>query len=123
MTDRVASWWRTLGADVSQRSAEEHDRILAATSHLPHLLAFALMEVLSDIDEETLRAMIGDGFRDFSRIAGADAAVWSDILHENRAAIRAWAEKLAAYLTVEEDKDALMRRLTRASARRKGLDG
>ena len=123
VTDRVASWWRTLGADVSQRSAEEHDRILAATSHLPHLLAFALMEVLSDIDEETLRAMIGDGFRDFSRIAGADAAVWSDILHENRAAIRAWAEKLAACLTVEEDKDALMRRLTRASARRKGLDG
>ncbi len=121
-TERVASWWRTLGADVSERSAEEHDHILAATSHLPHLVAFALMDVLGDLEEETLRAMIGDGFRDFSRIAGANASVWSDILYENRAAVGHWARKLAARLTVDEDRDALARRLGRASERRKRLD-
>ena len=66
------------------------------------------------MDDDTLRATVGGGFRDFSRIAGADPAIWSDILHENRAAVLAWAEKLAARLAIEPDKEALARRLTAA---------
>lgn len=119
---RVAGWWRAVGARVTERTPEEHDRILAATSHLPHLLAFALMEVLAEIDDDTLRATVGGGFRDFSRIAAADPAIWSDILDENRDAVLAWAEKLVARLAIDDDKEALRRRLTEARERRRGLD-
>ena len=122
VTERVAGWWRTLGAVVTEQAPDTHDRILAATSHLPHLVAFALMEVLADVDDDTLRATVGGGFRDFSRIAGADPAIWSDILHENRAAVLAWADKLAARLAIEPDKEALARRLTAARDRRRRLD-
>ncbi|MYE10465.1 MAG: prephenate dehydrogenase/arogenate dehydrogenase family protein [Gammaproteobacteria bacterium] len=119
---RVAGWWRKVGARVTERTPEEHDRILAVTSHLPHLLAFALMEVLAEIDDDTLRATVGGGFRDFSRIAGADPAIWSDILHENRDAVLAWTEKLVARLAIEDDKDALRQRLADARERRRRLD-
>ena len=119
---RVSGWWRTVGARVTERSPAEHDHILAVTSHLPHLLAFALMEVLAELDDDTLRATVGGGFRDFSRIAGADPAVWSDILHENREAVLAWAEKLVARLAIEDDKEALRQRLADARERRRRLD-
>ena len=119
----VSGWWRTVGARVTERPPEEHDRILAVTSHLPHLLAFALMEVLSEIDDDTLRVTVGGGFRDFSRIAAADPAIWTDILHENRESVLAWAEKLVARLTIDDDKDALQERLADARERRRRLDG
>ena len=79
------------------------------TSHLPHLLAFALLEVLAEIDDDTLRATVGGGFRDFSRIAGADPSVWSDILHENRDAVLAWTRKLVARLAIDDDKAGVAR--------------
>ncbi|MDE0348769.1 MAG: prephenate dehydrogenase/arogenate dehydrogenase family protein [Gammaproteobacteria bacterium] len=119
---RVSGWWRTVGARVTECPPGEHDRILAVTSHLPHLLAFALMEVLSDFDDETLRATVGGGFRDFSRIAASDPAIWSDILHENREAVLAWAEKLVARLAIDDDKEALRQRLADARERRRRLD-
>ena len=121
-TARVAGWWRALGAEVTEQPPELHDRILAATSHLPHLVAFALMEVLADVDDDTLRATIGGGFRDFSRIAAADPAIWSDILHENREAVLAWAGELAARLAIDPDKETLARRLAAARDRRRRLD-
>ena len=120
---RVSGWWRTVGARVTERPPEEHDRLLAVTSHLPHLLAFALMEVLAEVDDDTLRATVGGGFRDFSRIAGADPAIWSDILHENREAVLAWAGKLVARLAIDDDKEALRQRLADARDRRRRLDG
>ena len=120
---QVSAWWRQVGATVTEQTPEAHDCLLAATSHLPHLLAFALMEMLDDMDETTLRRSVGGGFRDFTRIAAADPAVWGDILHENRAAVLHWVEALAARLDIAEDKPALVRRLAAAQAKRRKLDG
>lgn len=117
----VVNWWQRIGGDVAEREPEEHDRIVAATSHLPHLLAFAFMEILADVDEADLRTHIGTGFLDFSRIAGADPIVWSDILYDNRESIRSWVEKLLERVSIDADKDVLRRRIERASALRNKL--
>ena len=121
-TARVSGWWRAVGAAVTEQAPEVHDRILAVTSHLPHLLAFALMDVLCEFDDDTLRATVGGGFRDFTRIAGADPDIWSDILYENREAVLAWAGKLVERLVIDEDRDALRQRLATARERRRRLD-
>ena len=120
--DTVAALWRAIGAHVSENEPEVHDRIVAVTSHLPNLLAFALMEVVAEIDDADMRVHAGTGFRDFSRIAGSDPAVWSDILHENRESIRMWASKLIERLTIDEDKNALEARIANARTMRSRLD-
>ena len=118
----VESWWRGVGASVTTANPRSHDRLVAATSHLPHLVAFALMEVLDDIDDETLSAYIGDGFRDLSRIAASDPTIWSDILRENSEATLRLAQQLAARLTIDEDRAALKHRIERSRSLRLGLD-
>ena len=73
----VDSLWRALGADVEHMEVEHHDEVLAATSHLPHLLAFTLVDSLAKRSEnlEIFRYAAG-GFRDFTRIAGSDPVMW-----------------------------------------------
>lgn len=80
--------WRALGADVEHMSIERHDEVLAATSHLPHLLAFNLVDSLARRHEnlEIFRYAAG-GFRDFTRIAGSDPRMWHDIFLANRDAV------------------------------------
>jgi prephenate dehydrogenase len=78
--------WEALGCRVRMLSPGEHDDALAATSHLPHLLAYAFMASLDDSD--ALRDLGGSGLRDFSRIAESDPALWTDILLRNREAVR-----------------------------------
>ncbi|WP_017939353.1 bifunctional prephenate dehydrogenase/3-phosphoshikimate 1-carboxyvinyltransferase [Zestomonas thermotolerans] len=80
--------WRALGADVEHMEVEHHDEVLAATSHLPHLLAFALVDSLAKRNEnlEIFRYAAG-GFRDFTRIAGSDPVMWHDIFLANRQAV------------------------------------
>ena len=73
--ERAARWWRACGARTEQMDADEHDRIYARTSHLPHLLAFAY---LLGIEAGDL-AHTGGGFRDFSRIGGSDPVMWSGV--------------------------------------------
>lgn len=84
----VESLWRELGADVEQMAVEHHDEVLAATSHLPHLLAFTLVDSLANRSEnlEIFRYAAG-GFRDFTRIAGSDPVMWHDIFLANREAV------------------------------------
>ena len=118
----VESWWRRVGADVTKQDPDTHDRILAATSHLPHLVAFALMEVLDTTDEKAPSAYIGDGFRDLSRIAASDPTIWADILHANREATLALARELGTRLTIDDDRATLKRRIARARNLRVGLD-
>jgi prephenate dehydrogenase len=81
--------WQACGAKVSQMPVEEHDRILAATSHLPHVLAFALMNHLrnSANSPENLLRFAGSGFRDFTRIASSSPEMWRDICLANREAL------------------------------------
>src|SRR5699024_4328793 len=84
----VQKLWQGLGADVESMSVEQHDRVLAATSHLPHLLAFGLVDSLAKRSEnlEIFRYAAG-GFRDFTRIAGSDPLMWHDIFLANREAV------------------------------------
>lgn len=84
----VENMWKTAGAEVFCMGVEQHDLLLAATSHLPHLLAFNLVGMLAQRDDcdEVLRYAAG-GFRDFSRIASSDAVMWRDICLGNQEAI------------------------------------
>ncbi|HEY1027280.1 MAG TPA: bifunctional prephenate dehydrogenase/3-phosphoshikimate 1-carboxyvinyltransferase [Pseudomonas sp.] len=84
----VEGLWRELGADVEVMEVEHHDQVLAATSHLPHLLAFTLVDSLAKRSEnlEIFRYAAG-GFRDFTRIAGSDPVMWHDIFLANREAV------------------------------------
>ena len=77
--------WQALGCRVQQMSPEQHDAAFAAVSHLPHLLAFALMNsIQSQPQGDEFLTLAGPGFRDFTRIAASDPQVWRDILLSNR---------------------------------------
>jgi 3-phosphoshikimate 1-carboxyvinyltransferase len=99
LVDRL---WSVLGADVEHMDVERHDEVLAATSHLPHLLAFGLVDSLAKRNEnlEIFRYAAG-GFRDFTRIAGSDPVMWHDIFLANRDAV------LRTLDTFRSDLDAL----------------
>lgn len=71
----VARWWSAVGASVSNMTPEAHDATLAVTSHLPHLIAFAYLQTI----EPAHLAYAAGGFRDFSRIAASDPAMWAPI--------------------------------------------
>lgn len=98
----VDQLWSALGADVEHMQVERHDEVLAATSHLPHLLAFGLVDSLAKRNEnlEIFRYAAG-GFRDFTRIAGSDPVMWHDIFLANREAV------LRTLDTFRSDLDAL----------------
>ena len=85
---RVRAMWRAAGAEVVEMSVAHHDEVLAATSHLPHLLAYALVDMLAQLDDRReVFAFAAGGFRDFTRIASSDPVMWRDIGLANRAAI------------------------------------
>lgn len=95
----VHAAWRYCGAEVTRMFAVDHDRILAATSHLPHMLAYALVDMLARMDdkEEVFRYAAG-GFRDFTRIASSNPVMWRDICVANKDQLAALVEDFAAEL-------------------------
>jgi len=92
---RVVRMWERCGAVIDRMDPRHHDEVLAATSHLPHMLAYTLVEMLGQMQErrEIFRYAAG-GFRDFSRIASSDPQMWHDICLDNRQAL---SEMIAAY--------------------------
>lgn len=99
---QVRLLWRTAGAEVIEMGVEHHDEVLAATSHLPHILAYSLVDTLvrmdsSEAGDEIFRFAAG-GFRDFTRIASSDPVMWRDICLANRTAIIAQLERFSADL-------------------------
>lgn len=85
---QVESLWRDVGCRVEHMSAEEHDTVFAAVSHLPHLLAFAVVaQIASTPDAERKFAMAGPSFRDFTRIAASSPSMWTEICISNRSAL------------------------------------
>ena len=81
----VTSLWQETGALVEQMSAEHHDKVLAATSHLPHMLAFGLVHCLENMDDiENIFRFAAGGFRDVTRIASSDPTMWRDICLNNQ---------------------------------------
>jgi prephenate dehydrogenase len=87
-TATVRRLWELTGAEVVEMDVQHHDEVLAATSHLPHLLAFALVDTLARMEErrEIFRFAAG-GFRDFTRVASSDPQMWHDICLANRDAL------------------------------------
>ena len=123
--ERIRNLWRGLGATVVDMTVEHHDRILARTSHLPHLLAYALVDTLlsQDNGQEIFRYAAG-GFRDFTRIAGSDPIMWRDIFLTNGPEVLAilddYLDKLEELrsLIAQSDVDDLQTVLNRASQAR-----
>ena len=88
--ERVSEFWRRLGADVDIMEPGHHDRVLAVTSHLPHLIAYTIVGTASDLEEVTSSEVIkysAGGFRDFTRIAASDPTTWRDVFLANREAV------------------------------------
>ena len=117
--------WTALGAQVRTMSALEHDSAFAAVSHLPHMLAFAAMNAINAQDQAAqFLSLAGPGFRDFTRIAASDPAVWRDILHANRDQLLLQSQHLREALQAFEtalaqgDSAALQALITAASQSR-----
>jgi prephenate dehydrogenase len=103
----IEKLWRQCGARVARIDAGDHDRILASVSHLPHLLAFALVAQIAERPDAPRKlSFAGPGFRDFTRIAAASPVMWRDIALANRDAI---GEELGALV-------AMLQRIERALA-------
>jgi prephenate dehydrogenase len=97
---RVTTMWEACGAEVTSMSVAHHDEILAATSHLPHMLAFGLVDALARMREndEIFRYAAG-GFRDFTRIASSNPVMWRDICLANREALSAMLARFGIEMT------------------------
>src|SRR3546814_11461844 len=84
---RVADFWRQLGAEIEQMAPDHHDRVLAITSHLPHLIAYTIVGTASDLEEVTQSEVVkysAGGFRDFPRIAASDPTLRSDARRDGK---------------------------------------
>lgn len=128
---RVSRMWRNCGAQVSEMEVGHHDRILAAISHLPHLLAFGLVDSLTQLPEnDEVFRYAGTGFQDFTRIASGNPTMWRDICIANREQLEKrlrWfsSELLDLAAAVRDgDGDRLLESFQRAKAARDGyIDG
>jgi len=88
--ERLAAFWRALGASVEKMPAEHHDLVLAMTSHLPHLIAYTIVGTAEDLSEVTRSEVLkfsAGGFRDFTRIAASDPTMWRDVFLANKDAV------------------------------------
>ena len=123
----VVSMWQAAGARVVEMQAGQHDTIFAATSHLPHLLAYSFVDMLNKMDEQhEIFPNAGGGFRDFTRIASSSPQMWHDIVRANKQAVGEvldrQIEELAALRTLMtedrwEDVRALFERARAARER------
>jgi prephenate dehydrogenase len=109
--DRIESMWTACGARVSRMSPLQHDRVFAAVSHLPHMLAYTLVNMIATRgDAKELFKFAAGGFRDFTRIAGSSPEMWRDIAISNREALLAditgYQEQLAQLAQFIRDADA-----------------
>ena len=122
--DAVRGYWEAVGARVVEQTPAAHDEGFALVSHLPHLVAFAFMDTAA---RAGLLPQVGDGFRDFVRIAGADVDVWTGILHANAARIRPRLDELMGALerfgtAMEEGGGSLGRCIESAVAAKRAFD-
>lgn len=121
----VQALWRVTGAKVLEMDVEHHDQVLAATSHLPHLLAYSLVDTLAKQNEnqEIFRYAAG-GFADFTRIASSDPTMWHDIFLANKSAVLESLDKFSAGIDIvrtaleQSDSKTMLGVFTRAKAAR-----
>ena len=129
-TERLRGFWRRLGAKVEIMTPEHHDLVLAITSHLPHLIAFNIVNTAEDLkrvsDSEVIQFSAG-GFRDFTRIAASDPTMWRDVFLNNKEAVLHMLKRFGEDLSLLEnairtgDGETLHRRFTEARVIRRGI--
>jgi cyclohexadieny/prephenate dehydrogenase len=128
--ERLAAFWRALGANVDTMAAEHHDLVLAITSHVPHLIAYSIVGTADDLQAVTRSEVMkfsAGGFRDFTRIAASDPTMWRDVFLHNRDAVLEmlgrFNEDVAALARAIRwgDGDALFNLFTRTRAIRRGI--
>jgi len=127
--DQVEQFWRALGGRVVRLDPERHDRLVALVSHLPHMAAVGvlLLAAESGEDYDLLAALLGNGFRDSTRVAEGPPEIWRDICLENREPIADNLELLGeqSFALAEEirmgESDRLLDHLIRARELRKRL--
>jgi len=128
--ERVATFWRALGSRVTEMDAAHHDRVLAITSHLPHLIAYTIVGVADDMRRVTESQVIkysAAGFRDLTRIAASDPTMWRDVFLSNKDAtleiLGRFTEELFALQRAirQGDGDHLHDYFTRTRAIRRGI--
>ena len=128
--ERVAGFWRALGAEVEVMAPDHHDRVLAVTSHLPHLIAYTIVGTASDLEEVTESEVIkysAGGFRDFTRIAASDPTMWRDVFLHNRDAVLEMLQRFSEDLSQLQRAirwgkgDELFDLFTRTRAIRRGI--
>ena len=111
--DQVTNLWRRVGSNVDIMTPAHHDKVLAITSHIPHLIAFNIVGTVADLEGDTKMEVVkyaAGGFRDFTRIAASDPEMWRDVFMENREAV---LEMLGRF---SEDLSALQRAIRRGDA-------
>jgi cyclohexadieny/prephenate dehydrogenase len=128
--DKLAAFWRLLGANVETMAPDHHDLVLAVTSHLPHLIAYTIVGTADELEtvtrSEVLKFSAG-GFRDFTRIAASDPTMWRDIFIANKDAVLEmlgrFNEDVSALTKAirKGDGDALYEQFARTRAIRKGI--
>jgi len=123
--ERVSALWKIVGAEVLSMPVEEHDDVLAATSHLPHAIAYSLVDTLAnDSENENIFRYAAGGFRDFTRIASSDPKMWHDIMCANSESVLDAIDLFQNNLThlrqaiADKDSDALLDIFNRAKTAR-----
>ena len=128
--DQVAALWRQAGMTVETMSARHHDRVLAITSHLPHLIAYTIVGTATDLEDQVRSEVIkfsAGGFRDFTRIAASDPVMWRDVFLNNRDAVLEMLARFTEDLTALQrairwgEGETLQDRFTRTREIRRGI--
>jgi cyclohexadieny/prephenate dehydrogenase len=127
---QLTAFWERLGSNVEIMDAAHHDKVLAITSHLPHLIAYTIVGTASDLESVTQSEVIkysAGGFRDFTRIAASDPTMWRDVFLTNKDAVLEMLQRFSEDLTVLQrairwgDGDALFDLFTRTRAVRRSI--
>ena len=128
--EKVAALWRGVGSNVDTLDPEHHDRVLAITSHLPHLIAYTIVGTATDLGTDLKQEVIkysASGFRDFTRIASSDPVMWRDVFLNNREAVLEILQRFTEDLTALQrairrgEGDTLETHFTRTRAIRRGI--
>lgn len=128
--DKVRAFWEACGSQVEVMSPARHDRVLAITSHLPHLIAYTIVGTATDLEQDDQADVIkfsASGFRDFTRLAASDPVMWRDVFLANQSAVLETLQRFTEDLTALQrairrgEGDSLQNLFTRTRTIRRGI--
>ena len=128
--EKVAALWRACGSTIETMDAAHHDKVLAITSHLPHLIAYTIVGTAADLEESERAEVVkfsASGFRDFTRIAASDPTMWRDVFLNNREAVLEMLQRFTEDITALQrairwgEGEALYKLFDRTRSLRRGV--